>query len=150
MFHIKYENKNSNLKFGCQILKLNFGGHIQKNCWTHWTFSAFTTSISGTLQCFDYDQWPREIKLAAILQTCLNYFLLLDQSEYSLELTSSLGTNWIVRVKIWLWESNMKRHSIGPASSKNSTACTRGFSALREKNLWQPGYDIHIVAAVIC
>jgi len=60
MFHIKYENKNSNLKFGCQIPKLNFGGRIRKNCRTHWTFSAFKTSISGTLQRFDYDQWPRE------------------------------------------------------------------------------------------
>ena len=90
MFHIKYENKNLNLKFGCQIPKLNFGGRIHKNCRTHWTFSTFKTSISGTLQQhFDYDQWPSEIKLTAILKTCLNLILLLHQSEYSLELTSS-------------------------------------------------------------
>ena len=35
MFHIKYENKNSNFKFGCQIPKVDLGGRIQKDYRTH-------------------------------------------------------------------------------------------------------------------
>ena len=47
------------------------------------------------------------------LKTCLNYYMFLEP----IELLGSKSDS-----------GNMKRHPIGPAFSKNSTACTRGFS----------------------
>ena len=72
-----------------------------------------------------YDQWPPEIKLTAILKTCLNLFLLLPirvlvRTDKFLEPIELLGSKSDSR--------NMKRHRIGPAFSKNSTGCTRSFS----------------------
>ena len=62
------------------------------------------------------------IKLTAILKTCLNYFLLLNQSEYLLELTCWLpGTNWIARVKIWLWKYETASHWTGVLKELDGT-----------------------------
>ena len=110
--------------------------YTKKTCKTHWMVSAFETSISGTLQRFDNYHWPREIKLTAILKTCLNYFMFLNQSEYSLELTSSWKQLNCELLGSKTDSGNMKRHFIGPAFLKNSTTCTRGFSS-PVPSLWE-------------
>ena len=56
-FEVEYENKNSNLKFGCQIPMLNFGGHIQQRKTNVEPTELFLPSkprFPGTLQRFDY------------------------------------------------------------------------------------------------
>ena len=112
---IKTQIRNLDAKFRNWIL----ADVYKENCRTHWTVSVFKTSIS------DYDQWPREIKLTAILKTCLNYFLLLNQSEYSRGLTSSWNqsNSYGQNLTLTIWNGiPLDRRW------KNSTACTRGFS----------------------
>ena len=52
------------------------------------------------------------------IESSLNYFLLLNQSNDFVQLLRSKSDS-----------GNLKQHPIGPAFSKNSTACTSGFSS---------------------